>query len=95
MYFYKKHLNREKILMDNLKQPWIIRSTMQMLQRFFHEDQLLKIQRSYLVNPNKMRYIQRSGKNDVLIKMVNDELLPISRNLVAKIKKKYPGYFKF
>ena len=81
--------------LDDEKQPWIHRITMKMLQRFFHEELLLKIQRSYLVNPNKMRYIERSGKNDILIKLVNGELLPISRNLVSKIRDKYPGYFKF
>ncbi len=80
---------------DNRKEPWIYRVTMKMLQRFFHEELLLKIQRSYLVNPDKMREIIRSGKNDTLIKLVNDEFLPISRKLVSKIKKQYPGYFKF
>ncbi|MBT4289708.1 MAG: response regulator [Deltaproteobacteria bacterium] len=83
------------VQLENQEQPWIHRISFQMLQRFFHEDLLLKIQRSYLVNPNKIRNIIRSGKNDVRVKMVNDEMLPLSRNLVDKIKNKYPGYCKF
>ena len=80
------------IHLENQKQPTIHRISIKLLQRYFHEDLLLKVQRSFLVNPKKVITIKRTGKDDVVMILNNRETLPVSRNLIPKIIEKFPGY---
>ncbi len=82
------------VYFEKQAQPSIYRISIKLLQRYFHEDLLLKVQRSYMVNPNKVKAIIRSGKDDIVMTMANNDDLPVSRNLITKIIEKFPGFLK-
>jgi DNA-binding LytR/AlgR family response regulator len=62
------------------------RISMQQLQRFFDDNILLKIHRSYIVNPSKVNRILRERKNVYSIELINGQKLPIARSLAKKVK---------
>lgn len=71
-------------------QPTIHRISIKLLQRYFHEDVLLKIQRSYLVNLEKVTAVKKAGKDDRVIVLADGTTLPISRNLIPKLLERFP-----
>ncbi len=78
------------IYFEDSDQTVIFRTSIQALQRYFEHHELMRIQRSFLVNPSKIRRYRKVGKNDIEIILASGDVLPVSRNLAAGIKQKYP-----
>ena len=74
----------------NREQPDVHRISIKLLQRFFSEDNLLKIQRSYLVNPDRVTALKKTGKDDMAVMLDSGSLLPVSRSLITKIQSRFP-----
>ncbi|MCP3888691.1 MAG: response regulator [Desulfobulbaceae bacterium] len=62
-----------------------LRISLKNIQTFFKETELLKINRSILVNPVKIQSIQKSGKQKYSVTLAGEDL-PISRSLEKPVR---------
>ncbi len=69
--------------------PLELKISMNMIQRFFHEDMLMKTHRSYLINPKKVIRLYDNGQKTSGVVLKNEKVIPISRSLSKKIKNRY------
>jgi DNA-binding LytR/AlgR family response regulator len=74
-----------------------IRVTIQALEDYFKEKDLLRVHRSYLVNPKRILSINKHKNNEIklLVKDLRGEIamIPIGRSYHDKIKSALPGLF--
>ncbi len=63
-----------------------LRISLQKIQTFFKESELLKINRSTLINPSKVQSLQRVAKQKYSVIMTNNETLSISRSLEKQVR---------
>ncbi len=63
-----------------------LRISLQKIQTFFKESELLKINRSTLINPSKVQTLQRVAKQKYSVTMINNEELSISRSLEKQVR---------
>ncbi len=68
------------------KASFELRISIQKIQTFFKDSELLKINRSTLINPTKVRSLQRIAKQKYSVVMVNNEELPISRSMEKPVR---------
>jgi DNA-binding LytR/AlgR family response regulator len=66
--------------------PFELRISIQKIQTFFKESELLKINRSTLINPAKVQSIQKIAKQKYAVLMGNGENLSISRSLEKHVR---------
>ncbi|MBU2513407.1 response regulator [bacterium] len=74
-----------------------VQISLQDIQAYFDEKNMLRIHRSYFINPNKILSVRKKNQIDfeVKIKTEPDEIqkLNIGRNYVNHFKKLYPNFF--
>ncbi len=94
---YKIQSLLEDILYIEIKSPYCyvhlefdspleLKISMTMIQRFFHDNMLMKTHRSYLVNPKKIMRLNGVGQKTSGIVLKNEKIIPISRALSKKIR---------
>ena len=88
-----------RVFMDSkIKSEIDLRVTIHTLEEHFDEKDLLKIHRSYLVNPKKVLCAENRGVRDyeLLLKGSNHEkiALPIARSYAEKLRLHRPKWFK-
>ncbi len=81
------------------KQPYRIRITIRILEENFKSKDLLRVHRSYLVNPRKILSINRQKNNELKL-LVQDgrseiAMIPIGRSYHTQIKTVLPHLFPF
>ena len=64
-----------------------LRISIQKIQTFFKDSELLKINRSTLVNPAKVLTVQRVAKQKYSIVMKAGDMLPVSRSLEKQVRR--------
>ena len=68
------------------------------LEACFSEDSLLRVHRSYLVNPNRVMEVTKKSERDheVLLKDYRNETLrlPVGRGQIRQIRERYSDWFK-
>ncbi len=78
---------------------FIIRTTLKKLEEDFNEDFLLRVHRSYLVNPRKIVGMNRKGVQDYQLHLVDsgDDVVfvPIGRKYQRMLEGKYPKNLLF
>jgi DNA-binding response OmpR family regulator len=63
-----------------------LRISLKNIQTFFKESELLKVNRSTLINPSKVLSIQRSGKQKYSVTIAGDDNVQISRSLEKQVR---------
>jgi len=63
-----------------------MRISIQKIQTFFKESELLKINRSTLINPGKVHSVKKVSKQKYCVLMMNNEEFTISRSLLKEVK---------
>ena len=73
-----------------------IRIPLNRLSEYFASDQLLRVHRSYMVNPLKVERVVKKGRNHYIrfrSTYQADEEISVSRAYVQSIKQEFPGWF--
>lgn len=80
------------------RRPLMLRLSLKEIEADFHEDELLRINRSYLINPEKALYAERKTHPDyeLLLRTDSAEIhrLPIGRSYIKTLRKKHPQWFR-
>lgn len=63
-----------------------LRISLKNIQTFFQESELLKINRSTLINPTKVKSVQRVSSQKYRVVMAGNDTLPISRSLEKQVR---------
>jgi hypothetical protein len=63
-----------------------LRISLKNIQTFFKESELLKVNRSTLINPSKVLAMQRSGKQKYSVTIAGDDNVQISRSLEKQVR---------
>ncbi len=71
---------------NNSSESFELRISIQKIQTFFKDSELLKINRSTLINPAKVQSLQRIAKQKYSVEMINDDNLPISRTMEKQVR---------
>ncbi|MBF0238242.1 MAG: LytTR family transcriptional regulator [SAR324 cluster bacterium] len=87
-----------RVVLDSKNNTEIdVRITLETLEHYFGEKALVKIHRSYLVNPKKVVCAVRRGVRDYEIWLRNRTpqkvVLPLARSYLEKIQQKAPKWF--
>ena len=74
------------------------RITLKTIQTYFPENRLLKVQKSFIVNPSKIKEIRKinaARHQDYEITFITgNRKAPIGRSFLKKIKNQYSNYFR-
>jgi len=77
-------------------EPKILRATMKEIEDF-SDGQLLRIHRSYLINPSKAIRIQKRSERDLSVCLEdrhhNQKCIPISRYYLNRVRKRHAEWF--
>lgn len=83
----KSQRNYCSIICENgARDSFELRISIQKIQMFFKDSELLKINRSTLINPSKVQSLQRIAKQKYSVAMTNNENLPISRSMEKQMR---------
>ncbi len=87
-----------KVFSNSLKDgSYKIRVKIQALENYFKEKNLIRVHRSYLVNPKRILSINRQKNNEykMLLKDIEGEIamIPIGRSYQTKVKNAIPNLF--
>jgi DNA-binding LytR/AlgR family response regulator len=85
--YLKSHRNYCQAVCDGSPDnSFEMRISIQKIQTFFKESELLKVNRSTLINPAKVKSVKKISKQKYCVTMTNDEEFPISRPLLKEVK---------
>lgn len=82
---------------ESEKNSGLYRTSLESLHPYFKEDMLLRIHRSYLINPGKDIHLKKRGARDIKICMKDSfggtHEINVGRTYIKKIKNRYPASF--
>ena len=87
-----------RVFVKSIKtEAYSVRITIQALEDYFKEKDLLRVHRSYLVNPKRILSINKQKNNELKL-LLNDEqgemaMVPIGRTMHRKLKSALPHIF--
>ena len=80
------------IYLQSKKEPRYISMRLRTIKLYFDDSFLIKIHRSYLINPKKVNHVQQIAKLKYNL-IIGSEKLPISRTYISSLKGLYPHWF--
>lgn len=71
-----------------------LRSPIHALERYFADDHLLQIHRSYLVNPKKVVCANQKVDRNYELWLLDRSTIPVGRSYLRKLRQRYAGWFR-
>ncbi len=76
------------------KDPYYLSLRMRTIKHYFDDSTLLQIHRSYLVNPDKVKYVKHIAKKKFELVIHSETPIPISRSYLPHIREYAPQWFE-
>jgi len=84
--YIKAQRNYCMVICDEHRNDFELRIPIQKIQSFFKESELLKVNRSILINPAKVQSLKKVAKQKYSVLMPGNEKLPISRSQEKQVR---------